>query len=278
MTVTLPSATPRMAAACPRMPKAPCVLVQMVTWPSGVPAGGGGVGLDVALVHRAGRELALDDDIGLGEALFEVAPLELEMAGDVAVHTGVIATGETLGDGAGGHGLVEKGGVVAHRVEGVEDDGEGLVLDLDEGEGFLGHVGIGSGDSSHGVALVEGLLLREAVLGEETGVPHRLAVVDHHVLHDGHVGSDDNGLHLGQGLGLAGVDGGRCGRGRAGCAGSCRAACRATGCPRRTGRVRSPCRRRRGGWGGCRQPCSRPWVRCVPQLWSCLRLPRGCRT
>ena len=173
----------------------------------GVPAGCGGVGLDVALVDGAGGELALDDDVGLREALVEVPALELEVAGDVAVDARVVAAGETLGDGASGHGVVEQGGVVTHGIEGVEDDGEGFVDDLDEVQGFLGHVRVGGGDSGNGVALVERLLLGETVLGEEAGVPHGLAEVDHHVLHDGNIGAGDDGLHVGEGLGLARVDG-----------------------------------------------------------------------
>ena len=155
----------------------------------------------------AGGELALDNHVGLGEALVEVAALELEVAGDVAVNAGVIAAGEALGDGAGGHGLVEEGSVVAHGFDGIENDGEGLVLNLDQIKGFLGHVGVEGGDGGHGVALVERLLLGEAVLGEEAGVPHRFAVVDHHVLHDGYIGGCDDSLHVGKGLGLARIDG-----------------------------------------------------------------------
>jgi hypothetical protein len=41
------------------------------------------VGLDVALVHHLGGELAFDDHVGLGESLLDVAPGELDVLGDV---------------------------------------------------------------------------------------------------------------------------------------------------------------------------------------------------
>jgi len=49
----------------------------------GADADEAGMRLDVALMHRAGREAALDDDFGLRKTLCDVAFLDLELAGDV---------------------------------------------------------------------------------------------------------------------------------------------------------------------------------------------------
>ena len=53
--------------------KWPWVEHQSSAWPSLGDAGDAGVRLDVALVHRLGVNVALDDDVGLGEAGREVA-------------------------------------------------------------------------------------------------------------------------------------------------------------------------------------------------------------
>ena len=49
----------------------------------GADAGQAGMGFDVALMRRLGLELVLDDDVGRGEALLDVAMAELVAAGDV---------------------------------------------------------------------------------------------------------------------------------------------------------------------------------------------------
>ena len=49
-----------------------------------VPQRGGGVRLDVALVDRGGVEFALDDHVGFGEALLDIAHAIAEVLGDVA--------------------------------------------------------------------------------------------------------------------------------------------------------------------------------------------------
>ena len=73
----------------------------------GVPQGRGVVRLDVALVNGGGVELALDDDGRLGEALVDVAELELEVLGDVGGLAGRLA--QRLGDQV----VVQQRGVVA---------------------------------------------------------------------------------------------------------------------------------------------------------------------
>jgi hypothetical protein len=56
------------------------------------------VRLDVALVHRRGLELALDDHVGLLEAGLDVAQVDLDPLGDVGrlVGLGLNAGGEEV--------------------------------------------------------------------------------------------------------------------------------------------------------------------------------------
>ena len=49
----------------------------------GVDARGAGMRLDIGLVHGRGLKLPLDDDIGLGKALVEIADLKLEPFRDI---------------------------------------------------------------------------------------------------------------------------------------------------------------------------------------------------
>ncbi len=104
------------------------------------------------------RELALDDHVGLREALLEVAALELEVAGDVALDAGVGAAAEALGQRAGRHLLVQQRrvfGCIASRA--VSTTGSELVLHLDQRQRLLGDVRAGRRDGRDGVALVERL-------------------------------------------------------------------------------------------------------------------------
>ena len=72
----------------------------------GGPLGGGDVGLDVALVHGLGLELALDDDVGLGEALLDIADRVLDVSGNITLHAGIVAASEPFHAEVGGHVVV----------------------------------------------------------------------------------------------------------------------------------------------------------------------------
>ena len=176
------------------------------------PVHGGGVRLDVALMHRLGAELALDDYVGVLEALLDVAHLEKEMVGDVGAVFGVAviaqAAGPHGGVGDGGETLVEDGGIGFHRLQHVGHRIQHLVLDLDEFQGLLGDVGAGGGDGSHGVPLVQHLLGGQAVVAQELGIDHgSLGLVADAALRLGQVGGGDHAAHTLHRLGLAGVNG-----------------------------------------------------------------------
>ena len=83
-----------------------------------------------------------------------------------------------------------------------------VVVDVDEGEGLLGHVGVDGGHRGDGVALVQGLVRRQAVVAQEPGVDQvALAHVDDLARGLGQLGAGDDGLHAGEGQGAGGVDG-----------------------------------------------------------------------
>ena len=136
----------------------------------------------LAVVHAGGD---IDDIVGLGEALFDVAGLKVEVllvGGDVARED-----------------LVELGGVRLQGVVHVEHGREHLIVHVDELAGLLGDVlGLGH-DQGHGVA-------HEAdVLVQHVGVARRgVAVVDAEVGVDVRVG--DDALHAGHGHGAGVVD------------------------------------------------------------------------
>ena len=125
------------------------------------------VRLDVALVVHRRVELALEDDVRLGEAGVEVALCELDalrdVGGAVAVLLGALGA-EEAEDLLGRDALVDDRRVFRHRVLHVHHRLEHLVLDLDEVEGVLGDVGVVRGDGGHGVAAVERLVGGEDVV------------------------------------------------------------------------------------------------------------------
>ncbi len=84
---------------------------------------------------------AFDDDVGLGEALFDVALLEAVRVGDVGAGDGAHAGEVPVVFGV----VVDQDGVGGERGAGVGIDGQGLVFDLDFGEGFRG-LSLGLGD------------------------------------------------------------------------------------------------------------------------------------
>src|SRR3546814_11381482 len=80
-------------------------------------------GLYLALVDGRGPEAALDDDIRLGEAGFDIAELVFEGAGDVGGLA--LEPGEIVQDRRAG----------LDRLFDVDDPGQHLVVDLDQLEG-----------------------------------------------------------------------------------------------------------------------------------------------
>ena len=104
-------------------------------------------------------------------------------------------------------------GILPHGVVHREDGLEHLVVHVDEVEGLLGDVRVRGRHGRHRVALVEHLLVRQVVLRHHPGIALGLYEIETLLRNDGKVHGGGNGLHAGQGLGLAGVDGANTGVG-----------------------------------------------------------------
>ena len=169
--------------------------------PVGVPHSGGVVRLDVALVHRRGGVLALDDNVGLGEALLHVAFLVTEMGCYVAGLIGYLAHGRSP------QLLVQQWRAVLHRLAHVYDSRKHLVINLNQRDGRLGNVGVDGGDGGHRVALEQRLVAGQHVIGGEL----ETAIVAAQFLFgqggEGQVFCGYDGPDPGQDLSLAGVYG-----------------------------------------------------------------------
>ena len=95
-----------------------------------------------------------------------------------------------------------------HGLADVEQHGQQLVFDVDQSEGFLGHVLVGGGDGGDGVTLEQHL-----VTGHEAGalialaLEARLVGFGHAGPRIGKVGRGHDGMNAVQRLGAGGVDG-----------------------------------------------------------------------
>ena len=171
------------------------------------------MGLDVALVNGPSVVFALKHHVGLAESLFHVAQLVLDVAGDVALLSGVIPSAEALQLEVGGQILVDDGSTGAHGFLEGQQGIQHFVVDVDEGQGLFGDMGAGRGDGGNRVALVESLLVGHHMLGHQPYVALSLCQVDDLVLDYGEVPGSDNAKNAGEGLGPAGVDGAYAGMG-----------------------------------------------------------------
>ena len=142
-----------------------------------VPLGGAAVGFNVALMDRYRGRFLFHDHIGFLKALVNIPQFELEMVGNVGAVAGVVIVQDAAGpDGGGSHSgqaLVEQGGVGLHRFPGVHYRRQDFVVHGNQLQGFLGGVGAGGGDGGDGVALIQGLVLGQHIVAEETVVDHR---------------------------------------------------------------------------------------------------------
>ena len=139
--------------------------------------------------------MLLDDDVGLLEAGLDIAVAELASAR--AMLEGFVGFGSTpsvkmrCGCRTGAFGL--------HRLIDIGDVRQDLVVDLDQLQRLAGDGGADRRDGRNGMAVIERLLARHAV------VEHVAACRDRH-RSGREVGAGDDGLYAGQLLGLRGVD------------------------------------------------------------------------
>ena len=166
----------------------------------GVHSRGGRMRLDIALVHRGGLELLLDHEIGVLEALLDIADGEFEPLRDI----GRLGRGRL--DAAGDHVLEEQRRVVGHRLVDVDDVRQHLVLDPQESLGLLGDLLGGRGDRGDGVALVEHFLARHDIAGDVPEIDRDPLRPDVLELMVGEVGAGDHRLYPRQRRRLRGID------------------------------------------------------------------------
>ena len=173
----------------------------------GCPNSGGGMGLDVTLVHRLGFELPLHDYVGLGEPLFYVAQLVLNVARHVALNTGIIPSAEPLHFEHSGQVFVEQGRIGLEGVVEGEDRGKNFVVHLDQAHGLFRDVRVGRRHRRQSVAFVQYLVVGHHVLRHQADVALGLRQVHDLVFNNGKVLGGSNSKHPRQGLGFAGING-----------------------------------------------------------------------
>ncbi len=160
-----------------------------------------GMRFDIALMHRLGGVATLDDHLGLGEALVDIAALQPIALGDVGRQGRALIQSFRIQMSmqhrrVGGHGRLH-----------IDHVGQDLIGDLDQARGLLGDGGGGGGHRGQGVASVENLAAGHHVLRQVTQVRRALAGL---VFLRGQVGEvlgGDDGLDPWQGASPAGVDG-----------------------------------------------------------------------
>ena len=163
------------------------------------------MGLDVALVDGLGLEFPLDDHVGLGEPLFHIAQPVLDVAGDIALYPGVLASAEPFHAEHGGQIVMQDRRVLFDRVVQRQYRWQDLVVHFDKVQSLLGDVRAGRGDGGDGVALVEGLVVGHDVLCHEAGRTLSFGEVNNLVFDDRKILGGRYGDHAGQRLSLAGV-------------------------------------------------------------------------
>ena len=146
--------------------------------------------LQVDVVDERRAVGVLDHHLGPAEPLADIALAEPPTPEDVAA-------------------LVDDGGAGTERVEGIEDAGQLLVVDLDQFGGAVGDLRRLGGDGDHGLALEADAIRRQHRLGGEHGSRRRLGHAPrqlHAQLVARHVGVGEDRRHTGKLRGRARVD------------------------------------------------------------------------
>ena len=118
-----------------------------------------GLRFDIALMHRLGVVFVLDDDVGLGKTIIDVAHRKLYALD----HVGGLVLGALHALGA--EIVVQDRRIRLHRLDRIDDMGQDLIVDLDQLERLLGDRFAGRRDRRHRMALVINLLARDRDAG-----------------------------------------------------------------------------------------------------------------
>ena len=152
------------------------------------------MGFDVTLMHRRGAEAAFDNDIGLGEALINIAKLMFQLARNVrrlAVKLDEIMQDRRIG---------------LDRVFRVNHPGQNLIFHFDQLQRLSRHLFRNRGNGGNRVAMEQRLFARHDVAAH----PAHILNAEHHgfverEIH--HILMRHHGLHAGMRFRLRGIDG-----------------------------------------------------------------------
>ena len=150
--------------------------------------------LDIALMHGARGEGALDDHLGLLEAFGDIALLHFLLAGDVRRLAFELVE------------LVQDRRVRLQRIVDLDRERQHFIIDLDQLAGLCGDRFRGRRDGGDGMAGEQRLFARHHVAAHPAHVldaEHHSALLDREI---DDVARGDDGLHAGQLLRLRGVD------------------------------------------------------------------------
>ena len=151
-----------------------------------------GLRLDIALVHRLGVELALDDHLGLRESRGDVAAAVLQAFGHVGGPLRLRLDPYRI------LAFVQQRGARLHRLDHVDHMRQHLVFDLDQRQRRLRHRFGGRRHRRHRMAVVEHLLARHHVARDVAEIDHQFAHRRHFIRHFGEIVARHHRLDPGQ--------------------------------------------------------------------------------
>ena len=123
--------------------------------PIGIPQYRGILRFDITLMHHIRAKLALDNHIGFGKTLLNIAQLRAKMRRHIAEIFAFLAhrTGSLV--------FMHQGRVILHRLLHIQHMGQHLVFDLNQIQRFFGNMDIDRRHRRHGISLIEHLFVRQ---------------------------------------------------------------------------------------------------------------------
>jgi len=167
----------------------------------GIDVGHGDLRLEIALVGGVDGDADRGGERSAGESPGRIA------AGDDGARADVARRARTRLHALGDDVVMQDGSIRRHGGGEIDDGGQRLVVDLDQGEGSFGNVQIGGGNRSDRLADPEHFAARHVDLRDHphvvAGLAHRDRGAERHL---GKIGGGDDGQHTLQGFGARGID------------------------------------------------------------------------
>ena len=152
-------------------------------------------------MHGICIKLAFYDNSGLSKTRFEIALSVLQMLSDVCGLVAFLAT--DLGRAQFGH---QNRRIILHGCMYIQHGWKQLIFDFDQREGFLSNMNIVGGHGSHGMPVIQHLILCHQVLAKVTVVDRIFASGFGSICGRREVRARDDRKHPRQLLGRAGVN------------------------------------------------------------------------